>query len=199
MLHFVFFCWIPICTQFFKTHGTSFRLFEGAQTIGDFRLIEGVWLVQGGQNIATPWSSPWPQIPLSSVHNYHPLLVTETPTLSQQIPASPRDIVPLNCLSIRTVSYYNIFDKHNFFRFREQIGFSGVLGVLDGTLIAIQKPEEGEAAFMSRKRFHALNCQMVSVFCPRVSGTSWWFFVKNFSTYIYMYFGPLKRIPVVLK
>ena len=46
-------------------------------------------------------------------------------------------------------------------RFRAEIGFRGVLGIADGTLISIVRPLVAEGAFFSRKMKHAINAQMV--------------------------------------
>lgn len=52
------------------------------------------------------------------------------------------------------------------YRFYEKYGMPGVLGCLDGTLVAILAPRNhiSEAAFFSRKGYHAINAAIVSIY-----------------------------------
>ena len=45
-------------------------------------------------------------------------------------------------------------------QFWERFKIPSVFGCIDGTLIAIQRPTEDEAAYVCRKQFHALNVQV---------------------------------------
>lgn len=52
--------------------------------------------------------------------------------------------------------------KLEFANLRSTRGFPNVLGVVDGTHIAIKRPEnEIENRFVNRKKYHSINCQVV--------------------------------------
>lgn len=54
------------------------------------------------------------------------------------------------------------------YRFLETFGVPGVLGILDGTLIRIIRPNENEESFYCYKGFHALNVQMVRYYKTKI-------------------------------
>lgn len=47
-------------------------------------------------------------------------------------------------------------------RFHDVSGIPGVIGVVDGTHVAIQGPRQNEPAYVNRKLYHSINCQVVA-------------------------------------
>ena len=45
--------------------------------------------------------------------------------------------------------------------FEEEGGFSGIIGVVDGTHIRIRAPEHEPEAYINRKKFQSINVQLV--------------------------------------
>lgn len=48
-----------------------------------------------------------------------------------------------------------------FNRFYEKFGIPGVIGCIDGTHVAIVRPNEHEERYVCRKKYHSLNVQVV--------------------------------------
>lgn len=47
------------------------------------------------------------------------------------------------------------------FRFKQELGFSGIIGIMDGTIIYLRKPHVSEEAFLTRHGTHGFNCKIV--------------------------------------
>lgn len=52
------------------------------------------------------------------------------------------------------------------FRFYKKFGWPGVLGCIDGTLVAIIRPSMHEERYYNRKGYHSLNVMIVSIVLP---------------------------------
>lgn len=48
--------------------------------------------------------------------------------------------------------------------FEAETGLPDIIGCIDGTLVNIQAPSDGEAAYVDRKGNHSINCQIVCDF-----------------------------------
>lgn len=46
--------------------------------------------------------------------------------------------------------------------FHDVAGLAGVIGVVDGTHVAILRPTENEEAYVNRKKYRSINCQVVA-------------------------------------
>lgn len=57
----------------------------------------------------------------------------------------------------------NTQDERNFIKteIMQRWGFPGIVGVIDGTHVAILKPTENEQNYMNRKGFHSINTQII--------------------------------------
>lgn len=72
--------------------------------------------------------------------------------------------------TIYSTSYYTILLIKTcitiiFSRFVEKFGFPGVIGCIDGTHVAIVRPNDHEETYFNRKNYHSLNVLLVSYNC----------------------------------